>query len=332
MSFHFNLPSAAASRDTFQFVSRPLLQRKCACGGTPGPTGECDECRRKRLNRRTDNLATPGTAPAIVHDVLSSPGRPLDRATRGRMEERFGHDFSEVRIHADATAGKSARAVNARAYTVGSNVVFAPGEYAAGTAAGRSLLSHELTHVIQQRGRSTTRGAGLLIAPTNDIFERQAEGVGDSARDGVKAFGGSMPSALATPALQRAEGDTAPPAKDPENGCAGWLDDRESTTKRAAEVYVRSELKDDHGEVVSIGNCSPAERKPADFACSVTFKSGLTTRVIVSRHTIVVGVEPLNAPGPEKPICYYDFKCPEPSRDLVLTKRKCITKMPKPAP
>src|SRR5947208_3086926 len=112
---------------------RGLLQRKCACGGTPGPTGECEECRKKRLQRKTRNseLGTRNDsfAPPIVHEVLRSPGQPLDPGTRALMEPRFGHDFSQVQVHTDGKAAESARAVNARAYTVGENVVFGAGQF-----------------------------------------------------------------------------------------------------------------------------------------------------------------------------------------------------------
>jgi hypothetical protein len=89
-------------------------------------------------------------APPIVNEVLASPGQPLDPATRAFMEPRFGHDFGRVRVHADAKAAESSRAVNALAYTVGEHVVFAAERYASGTTPGRSLLAHELAHVLQQ--------------------------------------------------------------------------------------------------------------------------------------------------------------------------------------
>ena len=89
-------------------------------------------------------------APPAVHSVLRSPGQPLDAATRAFMEPRFGHDFSKVRVHADERAAESANAVQARAYTVGSDVVFGAGEFSPATQAGKGLLSHELTHVVQQ--------------------------------------------------------------------------------------------------------------------------------------------------------------------------------------
>src|SRR5262249_10523825 len=79
-----------------------LLQRKCACGGTPDPTGECEACRKKRLQRKAVQHSTltsqPSEAPPIVHEVLRSPGQPLDPQTRAFMEPSFGHDFNCVPV------------------------------------------------------------------------------------------------------------------------------------------------------------------------------------------------------------------------------------------
>jgi hypothetical protein len=69
------------------------------------------------------------------------------------MEQRFGHDFSQVRVHSGPVAEQSARDVSAYAYTVGYNLVFGEGRFAPGTHEGRRLIAHELTHVIQQAGR-----------------------------------------------------------------------------------------------------------------------------------------------------------------------------------
>jgi hypothetical protein len=96
--------------------------------------------------------AASSQAPASVHGVLRSPGQPLDAATRGFFESRFGQDFSGVRVHTDAAAEQSARDVNANAYTAGHNMVFGAGRFAPGTQEGRLLLAHELTHVVQQSG------------------------------------------------------------------------------------------------------------------------------------------------------------------------------------
>ena len=98
-----------------------------------------------------------GMAPASVDRVLASGGRPLDPALQQDMGQRFGHDFSRVRVHADAAAEQSAREVNAHAYTVGHDMVFGTGRFAPETHEGRRLIAHELTHVVQQTGADGNR-------------------------------------------------------------------------------------------------------------------------------------------------------------------------------
>lgn len=111
--------------------------------------------------------ADVGDAPSIVHEVLSSPGEPLDAATRAFFEPRFAHDLRHVRIHSDLRAAQSARSVNARAYTVGRDVILGAGEYAPKTGDGQRLLAHELTHVAQQSGNPVSvTGAGIA----NGVF------------------------------------------------------------------------------------------------------------------------------------------------------------------
>ena len=126
------------------------LRRKCGCGGSAGAEGQCPDCEKKEtVQRRAAGTATPTTVPPIVHEVLRSPGQPLDVATRAFFEPRFGHDFSQVRVHTDARSAESARAVNASAYTVEQDIAFGDGQYAPHTAEGRRLLAHELTHTLQ---------------------------------------------------------------------------------------------------------------------------------------------------------------------------------------
>lgn len=130
--------------------AQPRVQRACACGGTCASCSKDEELQRSASSRD----AVPGEAPEDVHQALSSSGRPLDSGVRERLEPRFGMDFSRVRIHTDDRAAESARAVSAHAYTVGPQIVFAPGQYAPGTPGGDRLLAHELTHVVQQSGSS----------------------------------------------------------------------------------------------------------------------------------------------------------------------------------
>jgi hypothetical protein len=91
-------------------------------------------------------------APASVDQTLASPGSPLGPALRQNMEQRFGHDFSRVRVHSGKVADQSARDVNAHAYTVGHNIVFGTDRFAPETREGRRLIAHELAHVVQQAG------------------------------------------------------------------------------------------------------------------------------------------------------------------------------------
>ena len=99
--------------------------------------------------------ASPAWAPASVHATLSDQGRPLEAATRARMELRLGAGFGNVRVHTDDGAARSAREVGARAYAVGQDLVFGAGAYAPGTPAGDALLAHELAHAAHEPGNAS---------------------------------------------------------------------------------------------------------------------------------------------------------------------------------
>lgn len=136
-----------------------------------------------RLQRAIGNHATqwslPGErAPTVVYEGLRSPSRSLDASTRALLEPRFSHDFSGVRVHTDPLAARSARAVGSLAYTVGQDIVFAPGEYDPGSARGQRLIAHELTHVVQQRGTSDLApGAELRVEKSSSAAESEARQV-----------------------------------------------------------------------------------------------------------------------------------------------------------
>jgi hypothetical protein len=141
---------------------------RCACGGSAPPGGECSRCRAKRL----------AASSSLVSDTLRDPGRPLDPATRAGFESSLGHDFGSVRIHADSRAAASAAALDANAYTVGTDVVFGTGRYDPGSAAGRGLIAHELTHVRQQ-ARATPSG------PLHVVDDPAAEAEADTSARGA---------------------------------------------------------------------------------------------------------------------------------------------------
>jgi hypothetical protein len=145
--------------------------------------------------------SSPGLAaqavPPLVHEVLGAPGRALEAGTRAFMEPRFGHDFSRVRVHADARAAQSARAVNAQAFTFGRDIVFDQGRYAPTTREGRQLLAHELAHVVQQGEQ-----AGATPVAVGDS-QATAETEADRAAGQVLAGAGLPALPRRPPALQR---------------------------------------------------------------------------------------------------------------------------------
>jgi len=149
-------------RNLGQMVLQEGIQRKCAA---------CEEEEDEPLRRKEGSDAqTTNEVPPIVSEVLQSSGQPLDDTTNTFMELRFGHDFSQVRVHTDARAAASAQAVNALAYTVGRDVVFGSGQYAPETTEGKRLLAHELTHVVQQNGANVAvaaASAGLIQRDSN---------------------------------------------------------------------------------------------------------------------------------------------------------------------
>lgn len=205
-------------------AARGVLQRKCDCGNHASG-GACEDCKKKDgiLQRATDSprgrtSGDAGEVPPIVYDVLRAPGESLDAPTRAFMEPRFGHDFSQVRVHTDAKAAESARAVNALAYTVGRNVVFGAGRYAPHADDGRRLLAHELTHTVQQSRFTQTplpsRGA-LEIGEADDVHEREAIRIADSQADAIDAS--PMSSVAGRGVIQRQV--NKPPAQPT---AAGW--------------------------------------------------------------------------------------------------------------
>lgn len=171
--------------DQVMRMPEPQLQRAFPCGGgcpkyqTDQP-GRKDEREHKSLQMKRVGAGDLGQAvvPPIVHDVLRSPGQPLDPEVCAFMEPRFGYDFSRVRVHSGVTAEQSAREFEASAYTVGPDIVFARGQYAPHSVEGRKLIAHELTHVVQQTNVVSPTVSGPLSMAAS--AEPTAEQVSDT--------------------------------------------------------------------------------------------------------------------------------------------------------
>jgi hypothetical protein len=121
-------------------------------------------------------LVHPDVEAAIA--AAQGGGRALDRGTANRVGDAMGDSFGDVRVHADEQAAALARSVSARAFTVGNDIFFGGGEYSPGTSTGKELLTHELTHVVQQRG--APQSGPLTVSQPGDPSEREAEA---AARD-----------------------------------------------------------------------------------------------------------------------------------------------------
>ena len=185
-------PSAGASvAANWSFAKVPVhppggttnvLNRKCADCREEDPKEKKQEETHDKLSRKETAAASkaPPAVPPVVHDVLRSPGAPLDNNTRAVMEPRFGRDFSDVRIHSDAKATESARSVEAQAYTSGSHIVFA------GRADNLPLLAHELAHVEQQRG--ATKSLPETVADAGSPQEVEADRVATQVMQPPAAF------------------------------------------------------------------------------------------------------------------------------------------------
>ncbi len=125
------------------------------------------------LQRAANSAARTPETSALIHQALHREGQPLDASTRRQMEAQLGHDFSRVRVHADAQAEASARAVGAVAYTVGRDLIFAQGQYAPGMSSGQRLLAHELVHAMQQEAGPVP--ASVAVGRADDPAEAHAE-------------------------------------------------------------------------------------------------------------------------------------------------------------
>ena len=148
--------------------SSRVVQRACAAC-------EADDSEKLLMRRRGAGGESEDmfglTASTSVENSLRTPGMPLDAASRGFFEPRFGHDFSAVRVHSDHAAATSARAVNALGYTVGNHIVFGAGQYRPHTQSGRKLLAHELAHTIQQ-----SVGRAALPRSAQPVVQRYESG------------------------------------------------------------------------------------------------------------------------------------------------------------
>lgn len=257
----------------------------CHCGGS------CHECRAHATDltipstrswREEEGQAGATTAARSVASTLHSSGMPLDAPSREFFERRFGHDFGSVRVHADTEAAKSARAINALAYTLGQHVVFGRGQYSPDTARGRRLLAHEMAHVVQQ-------SAAADVALTPDRGEVV------------------LPVARAvTEGQEASEGSPEPSAE--EDTCAGYERDPQSMSWSVLKEVVEKHL---HKPWPMLGDMRCHTGRIID--CEGTLATGETFQVDYD-PSVNEGHVHLSRGDEILAACSFSYSCPETSR------------------
>jgi hypothetical protein len=154
------------------------IDRKCAACEVKN-----ENKKRIEISRKLSESANPDGTTIDMDNVRSSSSSPLDSSAREYMDSSFDYDFSNVRIHADSTAAKLASSLDARAFTLGDNIIFGPGQYDPNSIEGKKLLAHELTHVVQQTGYSHPRSSFL---GSNSVIGGQSEAGPGETQAGVE--------------------------------------------------------------------------------------------------------------------------------------------------
>lgn len=217
--------SADAGKTRERVVRAPSTsstrRRTCACGRPIGVDGECDQCKRRRLQRAAASAEAPARTAvrgrgAGPHAAGGAGGRSLDPSVRHRMEIGFGVSFAQVRVHDDTASHAAAASLGARAFTTGQDVHFAAQQYRPASRDGIQLLAHELAHTIQQRGAVPTNGVQAYSVDSVDSpLEREAESAARTVAHGGAALVRAG-SAAGVPALVQRQ--PSPVHGDPDAG------------------------------------------------------------------------------------------------------------------
>jgi len=179
-------PSGSSSSRSAVLSGGRQGDRSCSCGNT------CPDCRARQREQSLPHAWT-GMIPSLVHDVLASPGEPLEPGLRGEMESRFGYDFGKVRVHRDGPAAASAEAVRARAYTVGNEIVLGSAAADLRSRDNLPLLGHELAHVVQQDKAFGGSGQSGLLQRSGLEVPNVTQGQSSSASNGPEPQATGLP-------------------------------------------------------------------------------------------------------------------------------------------
>lgn len=317
--------SARLAIDWIQPRCASVFRQACACGGT------CPKCRGQGRDAPTtehsEDIGPTADSP-IAHNKTTSWGQPLDAATRRFFEAGFGHDFGRVRVHTDTEAAESVKFLNARAYTVGVDVFFGPGQYAPKEDWGRELLAHELVHVVQQGANEA--GTQRSVFHDDHGAEREAKQLATLAANGARVSVGGR-ALMGT--VQRAAPSPRPLPPPPPRPSAWRNCENRGYTRRDVVAEAHRQYMADHGLSDTMVKAEPLT--DLETIWRTTGTSGHTLSIymflFVTNLSDEITVEPKgDAPGSEHETedlryeCLYEVNCPL-TPPMVLQKMYCAT-------
>ncbi|MBE9583491.1 DUF4157 domain-containing protein [Mucilaginibacter sp. JRF] len=281
--------------DTIPWINthtQAVVQRKCAaCAkeeeGEKHIQRKCAECEKEEQGlQRKENGGVGQPSFSKVNQTLQSPGNSLDNRTLSFMESRFRQSFGHVRIHTDSVAAESAQSVNARAYTVGNNVVFGQGQFTPDTTAGKQLIAHELTHTIQQSSAGNTKLQNkLTVGEVNSPEEAEADLVAEQVTQGTSKpviQTGAAP-ALRRQALPEPATDTSEPDfKSPQ---------QRGAQPRATFIPIGKRGEDEVKIAVIRYMCTCRSRSVSKSSASVRYQPNPGFTIVYCRGRVVAKLE-----------------------------------------
>ncbi len=246
---------------------------------------------------RDQHFASRRTAWTAGPNPLRASGRPLDPEVRQVLEPQFAYDFSKVRVHTERDDAQSAVALGASAYTVGKDIVFAPGRYKPGSHVGRWLLAHELAHVVQQDAQVTALPSGLQLSSADDAGERAAEGAADRvsepAHSELSAAVRGQERPVAHVALAR-RGPRIQRAISPEDVSS----EMGGRTFELTGAVVEGGVTLKTGTVVTATSWASSSETVTVTAAGVAGPFSVTKRLLKPHRTAVAGIDPYSSGVP----------------------------------
>ena len=273
-------------------VAEQVMKMPTAAAPTDNTPPDDEEETTPTVQRKADPLGGTEVEPEVENRVtdLQGKGSPLPEQERDFFEDRMGADFSGVRIHSDTNAAQLSQDLNARAFTVGSDIAFNEGEYQPGSNNGRRLLAHELTHVVQQGA------ADKSVAPKSKVHRQEgteageAEGEGPTEEEKTAALAAAAAAEAAAVAAQQTEQSQA------ETSRAQAATEQEAAA--APQEEVNAALAEGPIQEQSPETAAPTEAEPGPQAETEPSGTSSSGGQAATPDIVGPGPQPENGAGP----------------------------------